>query len=99
MTPKGAICWLSAITGSLLIGLWGRRENLGVMTADDSSHIVSATIATFYVAPVEEFSVAVLFRKMFIQELKEPLGNVSGHTLVVWWIEPDDIALAIAAWY
>ena len=83
MTPKGTICWLTAVAGSLLVGLWSRGENLGVMAADNGSHIVRATVATFHIAPVEEFPVAVLFREVLIQELKEPLGNVSSHTLYI----------------
>ena len=66
------------------------------MGVDNPAHIIHTAIANFDIVPVEYLLENVLFREMFVNQMKELYAYVGCHMLAERWIEPNDIAIALA---
>ena len=71
------------------------------MGADDSSHIWHTAVATLEVCTVKKLMVPVMSWKVLVHQLQEFLCYTSGDVLVVGWVKPGYLPLALlfgASW-
>ena len=67
---------VSAVT-SAGVGVFVWCQHVVVVAADNSSHVWHTAVANFYRVSVEKLVIAMMLRKMLINQAKEFLGNVS----------------------
>ena len=70
-------------------------KNLGIMAANNGSHIAHTAVATFDIVSIKQCMIAVVTWKMLIQQSKECLSNVGYDILVKRGVEPDYFSLSL----
>ena len=72
-----------------------RSFSVGLICRDFLLEVGHATVADFHCVPVKDLVKHMIFRKLFVEDLKERSSKIGSHILAERRVIPDDVTAAV----